>query len=77
MNIVIVGTGTNRARVQMLMAAIAESGIHIVESGEPIEFRADKYDVKNLEVLRAKDFVIDKPNRPEFKRGKGKVKRWP
>ena len=72
MDIIVLGGNNHRAEMQALMAAIAASGINCIcdddEKAKAIEFKADNYDVDS--------FIIDPPNRPEIKRGKGKVKRW-
>lgn len=80
MDIIVLGGNNHRAEMQALMAAIAASGINCIcddnEKAKAIEFKADSYDVDSFRYLKPRDFVIDPPNRPEIKRGKGKVKRW-
>jgi hypothetical protein len=71
---VLVCSNHGRAIAQVLMAAIAESGIGIL--GQPLEFKNNDKDmggfiVDNFDILK-----INPTNGPEVKRGKGKVKRW-
>ena len=80
MKIIVLGGNNHRAEVQAVMAAMAVSGINCIfvenEKNKAIEFKADNYDVDSFRYLKPIDFVIDPPNRPEVKRGKGKFKRW-
>lgn len=70
----LVCSNNGRAIAQVLMAAINESGIEIL--GQPLEFKNNDKDMGGFIVDNFDIFKINPTNRPEVKRGKGKVKRW-
>jgi hypothetical protein len=67
--IIVCGSNSPAAVAALLMAAIQEAGVHIVD--KPIELKChETYDY---------DYNLFKPeptHRPQIKRGKRKVKRW-